>query len=100
MQYKVIFDTPPVVSVTDATILAAKVDACIKVIMAGRSDINSILQGKNLIQNVGGRIIGIVLNAVSKASHEYYNRYHYYYGSDDEKKRKKIKKPSTENIIP
>lgn len=89
---KVIFDTPPVVSVTDATILAAKVDACIEVIMAGRSDISSILQGKNLIQSVGGRIIGVVLNAVSKTSHEYYNRYHYYYGHEDEKERKKIKK--------
>lgn len=84
---QVIFDSSPITSVTDATILASKVDATIEVVMAGKSDINGILYGRNLIQSVGGRVIGIILNAVSKTRHQSYYHYYYYYGQDDKRKK-------------
>lgn len=89
---KVLFDSSPITSVTDAAILATKVDVCIVVILAGKTDISGILHGKNLIQNVGGRIIGVILNGVSKIRHKYYYHSYYYYGHDDEKKKKLKKK--------
>lgn len=80
-----ILDSPPLETFTDAQILAAKADGAILVVQAGESKIESVKEAKNLLDRVGGNIIGVVMNKVSNSK----KRYYYYYENDEKKKRKK-----------
>lgn len=73
----VIFDSPPAVTVTDAVILAARVDAIIQVVSAGTTRRDLALRGRDVLQRTGQRLLGPVLNKVKAPDLGYY--YHYYY---------------------
>lgn len=75
----VLIDSPPVVAVTDAAILSAKVDGVLLVIRSHETRINLALQAKNLLDKANAHIIGVVLNGVPIGGDDYY--YYYYYGS-------------------
>jgi non-specific protein-tyrosine kinase len=75
----VIYDSPPAATVTDATILAQRVDAVIQVVWAGHTRINHILRCKSVLEHVGATILGTVLNQV-KTSDLGYSSFYYYYG--------------------
>jgi Mrp family chromosome partitioning ATPase len=72
-------DTPPVVAVTDACVLASKVDGVILVVAANTVQPDMARHAKELLQNANGQICGVVLNRVD-IKNEY--SYHYYYGND------------------
>ena len=75
----IIFDAPPVLAVTDATILAHLTDGVIIVIRAGKNSQKEILRTKELIQRAKGNLIGSVLNDVETGSYYgYYNDSKYY----------------------
>lgn len=74
----IILDTPPVLAVTDAQILSRNVDGMVLVIRAGRTKKDMVLKAKKQIENVGGKIIGTILNAVDSKNGR--NNYYYYYG--------------------
>ncbi len=57
----VLLDAPPVVSVTDALILASKSDGVILVVRAGRTRREIALRAKELLEKVNARILGSVL---------------------------------------
>ena len=57
----VLLDAPPVVSVTDALILASKSDGVILVVRAGRTKREIALRAKELLEKVNARILGSVL---------------------------------------
>ena len=73
----IILDTPPVLAVTDAQILSRNVDGMILVIRAGRTKKEIVIKAKKQIENVGGKIIGTILNAVDSKNGR--NNYYYYY---------------------
>jgi capsular exopolysaccharide synthesis family protein len=58
----VIIDTPPVIVVTDALILAARSDATLLVAEQGRTTIPGLRQTREAVERVGGRIAGVVVN--------------------------------------
>lgn len=88
-QYDVVLiDTPPVVAVTDAAILAQEVDGVILVLAAGEVNKDFALRAKELLDKVGAKILGAVLNKADMKTSEYYY-YYYYHGSDDPKKKRK-----------
>jgi len=58
----VIFDAPPVVSVTDAVVLGTKVDGVLLVVSAGRTKREHAQRAKELLERVHIRIVGSVLN--------------------------------------
>jgi Mrp family chromosome partitioning ATPase len=68
-----VFDTPPVNAVTDAVVLAARFDATILVIEAGRTSRAAVQRAQQTIQKVGGTIVGVVLNKARTTGdvHEY-----------------------------
>ncbi len=72
----VIIDTPPLLPVTDAVLLAPKVDGTILVVQAGRTQREAVLRAKQLLESVHGRILGVVLNGVDPWSG--YRRYYHY----------------------
>jgi capsular exopolysaccharide synthesis family protein len=75
----VIYDSPPAATVTDASIIAQRVDAVIQVVWAGHTRINHILRCKAVMEHVGATILGTVLNQVKTPDLGYYS-YYYYYG--------------------
>ena len=92
-----LFDTPPVIAVTDASVLAAELDGVIMVVWSGRTSREVVLRGRTLLNNVGARIIGSVLNNVDierrygayAYPYHYYYYYYYYYTPEGEKKSRK-----------
>jgi capsular exopolysaccharide synthesis family protein len=70
----IIFDSPPVLAVTDTVILSSQVDGVILVAKAKRTRRDSIRESMNRLQQVGARLLGCVLNQVP--GHAGY--YHYY----------------------
>lgn len=98
----VIFDSPPVISVADAPIIASYAEGTILVARAGFIPRHMYLHAKNAIENVHGKIIGCILNCVSNQHQSYYygryygyNSYYSYYGDAGEGAGKAKKKRSS-----
>ncbi|HON09505.1 MAG TPA: polysaccharide biosynthesis tyrosine autokinase [Chitinispirillaceae bacterium] len=81
----VFFDTPPIVAVTDATLLGTKMDGLLIVIKSHHTDRDIALRAVNTVRNVGVRILGAVLNDINLShrysSYGYYKYYYHYYKS-------------------
>lgn len=88
-QYDVVLiDTPPIVAVTDAAILAQEVDGVILVLASGEVNKDFAQRAKEQLDKVDAKILGAVLNKADMKTSEYYY-YYYYHGSDDPKKKHK-----------
>lgn len=76
----VFFDSPPIVAVTDSTLLGTKTDGILLIIKSNHTDREIALRAINTLQNVNVRILGTVLNDID-LSHRYsnYGYYKYYY---------------------
>ena len=72
----VIFDTPPVLAVTDATVLAARTDGTIFVAEAGKTRSSALRESTRLLEQANARIAGVVLNRSKgdRAGYYYYRR--------------------------
>nr|WP_307191835.1 CpsD/CapB family tyrosine-protein kinase [Mesobacillus stamsii] len=73
----IIFDTPPVLAVTDAQVLANKCDGSILVVYSRRTEMDGAIKGKELLENTKSKLLGVVLNHKKLQSSDYY----YYYGN-------------------
>jgi protein-tyrosine kinase len=74
----VIFDTPPVLAVTDAQILANKCNGTILVVNSGKTEIEPAVKAKELLVSSNGKLLGVVLNNKKVKDSQYY----YYYGKN------------------
>lgn len=84
----VFFDSPPIMGVSDASILASEVDMTVQVIQYRRYPQPMNIRAKQLIEKVGGNLVGIVLNNINMSQDEsyyYYSGYYhdYYYRSEE-----------------
>ena len=70
----VLFDAPPIIAVTDAAVLASKVDGVLLVIKAGTTKRDHAQRAKALLEKVNARLVGAVLNNVrmDTSLHRYY----------------------------
>ena len=78
----VFFDSPPILGVSDASVLSSEVDLTIIVVQHRRFPKSMIQRVKMAIDNVGGKTLGVVLNNVDirhGQSYEYYTSYYNYY---------------------
>ena len=83
----IIIDTPPVLAVADAQILAANTDGVVFVVKSLETKREEIVQAKASLDKVNAPIVGSVLNAVDSKKGKY--KYDYeYYGEDKETKQK------------
>jgi Mrp family chromosome partitioning ATPase len=85
----VFFDSPPIMGVSDASILASEMDMTLQVIQYRRYPQPMNIRAKQLIEKVGGNLVGIVLNNINMSQDEsyyYYSGYYhdYYYRSTSE----------------
>ncbi|MBT2678811.1 CpsD/CapB family tyrosine-protein kinase [Bacillus sp. ISL-35] len=74
----VIFDTPPVLAVTDAQILANQCDGTILVVSSGKTENEQAIKAKELLTAAQGKLLGVVLNNKKMDGKEQY----YYYGAN------------------
>jgi Mrp family chromosome partitioning ATPase len=78
----VFFDSPPIMGVSDASILASEVDMVLQVIQYRRYPQPMTIRAKQMIEKVGGNLLGIVLNNINVSQDEnyyYYSGYYYDY---------------------
>lgn len=73
----VLIDTPPLLAVTDAQLLASYVDGVLLVLGSGKVLRDHAKKAKALLDHVGANVVGAVLNKKQMDSESYY---YYYYG--------------------
>lgn len=89
----VLVDSPPILPVTDAAVLAQAVDGVLLLIDSGSTRRQIAQRAVEELNQVGANLIGVVLNRVSARTGGYYHHYHAYYGGDEGKKpRHRLKK--------
>jgi len=76
----VIFDTPPSLAVTDAQVVAALCNGVILVVDSGKTKKDALAKAKANLDKANARILGVVLNNVTRDKGDAY--YYYYYGAN------------------
>lgn len=82
---QVIIDSPPVLAVTDAAILAVHTDGAVLVLRSGETEQRTAERSVDQLRRLGVRVFGAVLNEVSATSPDesYYLQYYYSYHPTD-----------------
>lgn len=97
----VFFDSPPVMGVSDASILASEVDMTVQVIQYRRYPQPMNIRAKQMIEKVGGNLMGIVLNNINMSQDESYyyysGYYHDYYSRNEDQEPSKDGKGGKES---
>jgi capsular exopolysaccharide synthesis family protein len=79
----VLIDSPPIVAVTDASMISSEIDAIAIVVKAGQTDRAAIDRALDTISNVQAPLSGVILNGVNQKSlggkYRYYYQYYQYY---------------------
>lgn len=75
----VVIDSPPIASFTDGVLIASMVDGVILVVHAGKSSRQVVKRSKQLLNDVGAKVLGVVLNNVNLRSQDNYYYYQTYY---------------------
>ncbi len=84
----VLFDSPPLVAVTDANMIVKEIDRIVLVVKVGQTDKKAFYHTINNLKNIEAPLGGIIMNAVTNKSsygsyyYYYYHQYYNYYGSD------------------
>lgn len=72
----VLIDAPPVIAVTDAQILATIAEGTLIVTSYGATEKFGLVKTKELLDKVGAKVLGVVINKVpEKSEHYYYGKY-------------------------
>jgi capsular exopolysaccharide synthesis family protein len=89
----IFFDSPPVLPIADATILAPSVDSVILVYEIGKTARQALMRTKVQVESTGARISGVVLNNIKPRtestmfSYPYYYRYKYSEDKDADREK-------------
>ncbi|HEX9962180.1 MAG TPA: polysaccharide biosynthesis tyrosine autokinase [Pyrinomonadaceae bacterium] len=75
----VVVDSPPIASFTDGVLIASMVDGVILVVHSGKSSRQVVRRSKQLLNDIGAKIFGVVLNNVNLRSQDNYYYYQSYY---------------------
>ena len=76
----IVIDSPPITLVTDSVILGSMVDGVLLVVQGDRTSRELVRRSQRLLNEVGARIFGVILNNVNVKPEDYYY-YQSYYGS-------------------
>ena len=58
----VLFDTSPVMAVTDPSVISTMTDGVVMVVSSGSTRMEDLEQAVELLEGVGGKVVGVVLN--------------------------------------
>jgi capsular exopolysaccharide synthesis family protein len=82
----IVIDTPPVLPVSDAVLLATMCDGVVLVVRGQETPIDVAVKSRDRLEHVRAKILGVVLNDVdvTNGDYTYYHRYYYSYYADTE----------------
>lgn len=83
----VIFDVPPIRGLSDASILASKVDGTLIVVDVTRSNKGHLRQMKAQLEQIGAHVVGCVVNKQRRSRQDTSYSYYYYYRHSDQDQR-------------
>ena len=92
----VFFDSPPMLGVSDASVLASEVDQTIIVVQHRRFPRAMLIRVKQAVIGVGGSVLGVVLNNVDlkhDQNYYYYTNYYGYYSPREKTKESRRRRP-------
>ncbi|HEY8228307.1 MAG TPA: polysaccharide biosynthesis tyrosine autokinase [Pyrinomonadaceae bacterium] len=78
----IIIDSPPIASFTDGVLISSIVDGVLLVVQGGKTSRQVVKRTRQMLQEIGAKVIGVVLNKIDLRSQEYYyyhQDYKYYY---------------------
>ena len=78
----VLFDTPPILLVTDAAVLAMEADGVLLLAKSGRVRRAAVQQAAQRLQQLGANVVGVVLSFVPAQRPKGYYYYRYYQGQE------------------
>ena len=71
----IVFDTPPVLAVTDPQIMANKCDGIVMVVASGKTKKDRAVKAKELMEKAKSQFLGVIVNGVESKKSEYYRQY-------------------------
>jgi capsular exopolysaccharide synthesis family protein len=82
----IVIDSPPIASFTDSVLISSLVDGVLLVVHGGRASRGIVRRSRQVLQDVGAKVFGIVLNNVKLDPNDYYYKYYYshYYKHEEE----------------
>lgn len=83
---KILFDSPPIIGVSDASVLASIADGIVLLVQHRRNPESMVLRAKQIIDGLKVPVIGVILNQVPSGTGEdygYYTANYSYYSHDD-----------------
>ena len=83
----VIFDTPPLLGLSDSTILASKVDGVLVVIDMTRANKGKLKQVKAILAQASANVLGCVINKERKSRNDSAYTYYYYAPEQDDERK-------------
>ncbi|MCD6462220.1 MAG: polysaccharide biosynthesis tyrosine autokinase [Thermotogae bacterium] len=86
---KILIDLPPLLAAADALIVGKHSDGILLVVRITKSHKMSLRIAHNNIETSGNKLIGVVLNDITRKSSQYY---YYYYYEDGKRRKRRVKK--------
>jgi capsular exopolysaccharide synthesis family protein len=77
----IVIDSPPIASFTDGVLISSLVDGVLLVVHGGKTSRQVVKRTRQMLQEIGAKIIGVVLNKAEIHASDYYY-YHYDYKPD------------------
>jgi capsular exopolysaccharide synthesis family protein len=89
----IILDSPPILAVTDSSVLGVHADGVVVVLRSGETEQKAAERAVDQLRRIGVRVFGAVLNEVATSTPEesYYLQYYYSYRPIPKGKRSKLK---------
>ncbi len=89
---KIVFDSPPIIGVSDASVLASAMDGAILLIQHRRNPQSMVVRAQQIVAGLNTPLLGVVLNQVPQHSGDdygyYTNNYSYYHESGGQRRRR------------
>lgn len=96
---KIVFDSPPIIGVSDASVLASAVDGAILLIQHRRNPQSMVVRAQQIVEGLKTPLLGVVLNQVPVNSGDdygyYTSNYSYYHDSHGRRKKKRSAQPES-----
>jgi capsular exopolysaccharide synthesis family protein len=80
---RIIIDSPPVLAVSDASVLATLVDGVLLVVRAHATPVEAVQLARDRLDTIGARILGVVLNDVRLSRNRYFYAGYGYRNTND-----------------
>ncbi len=87
---RIVFDSPPIIGVSDASVLASVVDGAVLLIQYRRNPQSMVLRARQIVDSLKTPILGVVLTQVPANAgddYSYYTRNYDYYGEKGERRK-------------